>query len=209
MTSSGLMQPHAANTSRNVTNLVVNEAAHRLYGADKSNKGRVPLPFDTDKLDCVEAAPASDQPVALYAALMLTQKHWPATGASRPLQFLETLSAEVAMKILWLTLADPFPPTNGQYLYSYGLIRSIAKAGAELHVVGFGRPGSAHRDGQIDGNVRWSLADHRPQPKLFGILSALPHISHRTRTDGFRKRLNAALDGPAPDAVVFDSISIG
>ena len=65
------------------------------------------------------------------------------------------MAGAVAMRILWLTLADPTPPTNGQYVYSHGLIHAMAAAGIELHVIGLARPGGAHRDGQIEGNVRW------------------------------------------------------
>jgi hypothetical protein len=43
------------------------------------------------------------------------------------------------MRLLWLTLADPDPPTNGQLIYSKGLILSAVAAGAELNVIGLSR----------------------------------------------------------------------
>ena len=40
------------------------------------------------------------------------------------------------MDCLWITLADPDPATNGQLIYSEGLIRAARGAGASLCVVG-------------------------------------------------------------------------
>ena len=64
------------------------------------------------------------------------------------------------MQCLWLTLADPDPATNGQLIYSEGLIRAARHAGASLCVVGLAaartrrpvdavRPGMAARRGEI------------------------------------------------------------
>ena len=44
------------------------------------------------------------------------------------------------MRCLWLTLADPDPAHNGQYIYSAGLINAVAAAGVELVVLGLKRP---------------------------------------------------------------------
>ena len=37
------------------------------------------------------------------------------------------------MRCLWLTLADPEPQHNGQYVYSGGLIDSVAATGSEIY----------------------------------------------------------------------------
>ena len=62
------------------------------------------------------------------------------------------------MQCLWLTLADPDPATNGQLLYSRGLIDSVRDAGARLRVVGLRRPEKAphgpHRD-----DIDWLLGE--------------------------------------------------
>ena len=44
------------------------------------------------------------------------------------------------MHCLWLTLADPDPATNGQLIYSKGLIEAARDAGATLRVIGLARP---------------------------------------------------------------------
>ena len=43
------------------------------------------------------------------------------------------------MRCLWLTLADPEPRYNGQFVYSGGLIDSVAATGSEIEVLGLGR----------------------------------------------------------------------
>ena len=43
------------------------------------------------------------------------------------------------MHCLWLTLADPDPATNGQLIYSKGLIEAARDAGATLRAIGLAR----------------------------------------------------------------------
>jgi len=57
------------------------------------------------------------------------------------------------MKCLWITLADPDPPRNGQFLYSRGLIHGLTAAGMEVHVVGLTRPRGEHRHGQLKDGI--------------------------------------------------------
>ena len=113
------------------------------------------------------------------------------------------------MRILWLTLADPDPTTNGQFLYSSGLIRSVAPTSHQFDVIGLGRPGGGHYDGQTKDSVRWMLAKHRPRTRLRGLLSTLPFVSFRTTTADVQALVRNALNGPRPDAIVFDSIALG
>lgn len=114
-----------------------------------------------------------------------------------------------SLKCLWLTLADPDPPRNGQFLYSSGLIRSVTAAGMELDVVGLSLPGGAHEDAQTKGNIRWHLAPHRPRSARRAVLSRWPRTVYRTQTADLRKRVGALLSAQAWDVVVFDSIDLG
>src|SRR5512135_2996661 len=50
------------------------------------------------------------------------------------------------VRCLWLTLADPEPQHNGQYVYSGGLIDSVAAAGVEIEVLGLQRLESTRRN---------------------------------------------------------------
>jgi polysaccharide biosynthesis protein PslH len=113
------------------------------------------------------------------------------------------------MKCLWLTLADPEPPTNGQFLYSSGLIRGTAEAGVEVHVVGLSRIGARHVTGQHEGGVYWWLADHPARSPWAGLLSRLPQIAIHTKTRSMQRIIHQAISNLEWDAIVFDSICVG
>src|SRR3954469_11390208 len=114
------------------------------------------------------------------------------------------------MRCLWLTLADPDPATNGQFLYSGALIQALASAGAELDVVGLLRPGGGRRHGEGEGNIRWGRGEDGRVPGWAAALSALPYMTRRTRTREMRcviSDLMASIDDPW-DVVVFDSLAM-
>ncbi|WP_341913529.1 glycosyltransferase [Ferrovibrio terrae] len=115
------------------------------------------------------------------------------------------------MRCLWLTLADPEPRHNGQYLYSGGLIDAMGQGGAAMHVLGLTRPGSLPRvNGEPDGSgTRWWLSEHHPRSNLQSLLSSLPHIADRSWTPGLRQSLDAQLELAPWDTIVFDGISAG
>ncbi|MGH6973951.1 MAG: glycosyltransferase [Stellaceae bacterium] len=113
------------------------------------------------------------------------------------------------MRCLWLTLADPTPAHNGQYLYSGGLIDSVAEAGAEVVVVGLARAGSGRHDGAQDGRVLWRLANDEPLSHRASLVSPLPNMAKRCTTPTMRRLLDEVLADGTFDIVVFDGISAG
>jgi len=113
------------------------------------------------------------------------------------------------MRCLWLTLADPTPAHNGQYLYSGGLIDAIAEAGAEVVVVGLARAVSGRRDGARDGRVLWRLANDEPLSHRASLVSPLPNMAKRCTTPTMRRLLDEVLADGTFDIVVFDGISAG
>ncbi len=113
------------------------------------------------------------------------------------------------MRCLWLTLADPDPPTNGQDLYSSGLIRGTLQAGAELHVAGLSRPTGEHRSGQWRDGAQWWLAKEQTRPPLATLFSPWPRISGQTCTRSMRLIVSRLLATGQWNAIVFDSICIG
>lgn len=112
------------------------------------------------------------------------------------------------MQCLWLTLADPDPATNGQLVYSKGLIEAARDAGAILRVIGLARrenPRSVSRLLAID----WRLADEQAQPAWRRLLSPVPVVAHRGNVPHMRRLLDEALEERPWDTIVFDSISSG
>jgi hypothetical protein len=113
------------------------------------------------------------------------------------------------MRCLWLTLADPDPPLDGLFVYSGGLIRAFASAGAEVVALGLRRRESVKRDNEREQGVVWRLAAHEPLSHWASLTSSLPHMANRCRTAGMTDLLQSLLHDGAWDAIVFDSLSAG
>jgi polysaccharide biosynthesis protein PslH len=114
-------------------------------------------------------------------------------------------------KILWLTLADPEPANNGQFIYSSGLIRAVAAADGEieLHVLGLRREEQvAGRRMPFEANVTWHLTDDAPRSKWASRLSLWPQLAMRSKTKAMEKALGLLLSEQW-NTIVFDSISVG
>jgi len=114
-------------------------------------------------------------------------------------------------KILWLTLADPEPANNGQFIYSSGLIRAVAAAERQidLHVLGLRRhdPG-AGRKMPFAANITWHLTDDAPRSRWASRARHWPQIAMRSKTRAMEKALGLLLREQW-DAIVFDGISVG
>jgi len=113
------------------------------------------------------------------------------------------------MRCLWLTLADTEPAYSGQLLYSGGLIRACADAGAEISVLGLARPGSRRHDGTREGRVTWRLGDSRPYHRWVSVPAALPSQAFRADSAGMHSLLDQLLAQDNWDVIVFDSLCSG
>lgn len=113
------------------------------------------------------------------------------------------------MRCLWLTLADPEPQLNGQYMYSGGLLNAFARAGAEVEVLGLQRPESERRYGDVQDGIRWWVLEHAPQSAWCSLASTMPHIVHRCMTPAIRRELDGLLASDGWDGIVFDNLSTG
>ena len=109
------------------------------------------------------------------------------------------------MDCLWITLADPAPATNGQLIYSEGLIRATREAGAALSVVGLRR--REKPDLPVDqADLTWHLGEETRWPHWRRALRPLPEVAQRGVSESMRRTLDSALAERAWDAIVFDSI---
>jgi polysaccharide biosynthesis protein PslH len=116
------------------------------------------------------------------------------------------------MRCLWLTLADPEPRHNGQYVYSGGLIDSVAATGSEIEVLGLRRTDSPRGNGARDEHVVWRLPGEPLDPlqsRWGSLASTLPHTAYRCRTAAMRQELRQLLERGGWDGIVFDGISVG
>lgn len=111
------------------------------------------------------------------------------------------------MRCLWITLADPEPQYTGQFVYSGGLIKSFANAGADLEVLCLSRPESDRRSGAREGRITWWLGGTRRLPQWSSLGSRLPNIANRCRTPEMRRLLAERLADDRWDSIVFDGLS--
>jgi hypothetical protein len=111
------------------------------------------------------------------------------------------------MQCLWLTLADPDPATNGQLIYSKGLIEAACRVGASLTVIGLARPEHPRPSADPRG-IEWRLADERPKPPWRRLLSRDPAATQRG-SPAMEDMLERTLAERPWDAVIFDSICGG
>jgi len=112
-------------------------------------------------------------------------------------------------RCLWLTLADPEPRHNGQYVYSGGLIDAVAEAGGTVEVLGLGRSEQAQTGCLRAREVVWWLPSDVPHSHWGSLASSLPHVAYRCRTAGMQGILDKLLKRDAWDGIVFDGISTG
>jgi glycosyltransferase involved in cell wall biosynthesis len=117
------------------------------------------------------------------------------------------VESEAIMDCLWLTLADPDPATNGQLIYSKGLIEAVAEAGASLHVIGLARPEN-QRAPLARSDLAWQLHERQSVPSWRRVLSGLPEIALHASPPAAHAAVERALQRDW-DAVIFDSICSG
>src|ERR1041384_8380198 len=86
------------------------------------------------------------------------------------------------VRCLWLTMADPEPRHNGQYVYSGGLIDSLAAAGGDVEVLGLARADSPRVNGAHSRHVVWWLPSDNPHSRWGSLASTLPNVAYRCRT---------------------------
>jgi polysaccharide biosynthesis protein PslH len=102
------------------------------------------------------------------------------------------------MRCLWLTLADPEPRHNGQYVYSGGLIDSVAATGSAIEVLGLRRPDSPPRNGAGEEQIVWWLPGEPLDPlqsRWGSLASTLPHTAYRCRTAALEQLAQRAAAG--------------
>ena len=113
------------------------------------------------------------------------------------------------MRCLWLTRIDPSAEDTGELIYSAQLIRAFARAGADITVLCFPRPGAPPPPRRQTDGIRWQTVPGETLPAWRSVFSGLPNLACRCAVPAFRRQLRAALDNGRWDAVVVDSLTTG
>ena len=111
------------------------------------------------------------------------------------------------VNFLWLTLCDPYPKTNGQFLYSGGLISAVGQTGARLTVLGLSRE-VGDQQAHHEDHVEWRLAADEPGHRLRRVFSRFPSTALRTRVREMQAMLDDQLRSTDWDALILDSINV-
>jgi len=109
------------------------------------------------------------------------------------------------MDCLWITLADPEPATNGQLIYSKGLIEAAREAGARLCVLGLARSEKPGRPAD-QPDLMWRLGEEQRMPRWRRALRAMPEVAQRGLSPSMDRALAGALAERDWNAIVFDSL---
>jgi polysaccharide biosynthesis protein PslH len=108
------------------------------------------------------------------------------------------------MKILWLSRWDSRNPTDGQLLYSEGLISSLERLGADIKVIATSRSDSG---ATLPDSTR-VIVNPAIWPRGFSLLTNISSDAFKQRSADFIHALKLSLDS-APDVVVFDYYATG
>jgi glycosyltransferase involved in cell wall biosynthesis len=119
-----------------------------------------------------------------------------------------------AMRCLWLTREFPKPAVRGDLVYPLNLIENLAKAGANLTVVGLRQqtdasPATGPAADTLENGVVWRLVHRRAVNRLWSLISPLPGDAYRTGTPEFRAEAAAQLENGDWDAVIVNHICMG
>ena len=120
-----------------------------------------------------------------------------------------------ALRILFLGLNVPFPPTNGHQLRNWSLLKALAREGHAVVLVSFAEapPATEHvaalraicADVEVvpapsNGHSRQAWA------RLSALASPMPYGAWRLRSRAMQEAVARRLAGEAPDAVICDDI---
>ena len=120
------------------------------------------------------------------------------------------------MRMLFAALTSPYPPTNGQRIRNWSLLRALAAEGRRVNLVCFADgPAEAAADSalrEVCDSVAWVVAGSRGAPaagylgRLRALPSSLPFGAWRMRSPEMRAALAGELRQRAFDAVICDDI---
>lgn len=119
------------------------------------------------------------------------------------------------MRILFLSVAVPFPCTNGFTMRTWSVIEALSKQGHELHLLAFGTKEqlstselkAACKSATVVEHEAESLSSSKQYlPRILALPWPMPFSVTRFRSREMNHAIQGALDTLQPDAIVCDTV---
>jgi polysaccharide biosynthesis protein PslH len=118
-----------------------------------------------------------------------------------------------ALRCLWLTRIDPVQPDAGDLTYSFHLLSSLHRTGAQVTVVAMRRSGDSARSAN-DSRIEWVVVPPKGHGEIAGhlavrsLFSLLPNVATQYNTASFRRALRTQMTRDW-DAIIIDHLGMG
>jgi glycosyltransferase involved in cell wall biosynthesis len=110
--------------------------------------------------------------------------------------------------VLWIARILPTPISAGDRLYTLGVVRSLAAAGAKVCFLGLLDPDAHAPDpSHLPPDIDWRLVPGGPNNRLLSLASLMPLVAKRFATRAYAEALRHVLETERFDAVVLDHYS--
>ncbi|MGC1304254.1 MAG: glycosyltransferase [Caulobacteraceae bacterium] len=110
--------------------------------------------------------------------------------------------------ILWIARILPTPISAGDRLYTQGLVRSLADAGAEIRFLGLMDPeAEAPNVADLPSGIEWRAIPGGPNNRILSLASVMPLVAKRFATQSYARQLRQVLSSERFDVVVLDHYS--
>lgn len=110
--------------------------------------------------------------------------------------------------ILWIARILPTPISAGDRLYTQGVVRSLAAAGAKVRFLGLLDPDADDPDpADLPPEIDWRLVPGGPNNRILSLASLMPLVAKRFATRAYAQALRQILASERFDAVVLDHYS--
>jgi glycosyltransferase involved in cell wall biosynthesis len=122
--------------------------------------------------------------------------------------------SETSMRILFASLAPPYPPNNGQRMRNWSILKALAAEGAQVTLVSFGEPGERIPNalGEVCERVQLITKPREPAGwrsyllRLRALFLTHPYGTLRYQSAEMKAAVESLANRQAFDAVICDDI---
>ncbi len=114
------------------------------------------------------------------------------------------------MRCLWITRQDPFPANSGELIYSSGLVKALAEAGADVTLVGHSAPltDPPAKQNTFD-RIHVAAVGPMPDRTIRNLLASWPSDADRLRSVAMVGEIEQQLATTRFDVAVIDHAALG